>query len=178
MSNRRRNQGNMLMGDAGAVVGVLGGAALTKIITNFLPSNLTTGWTGYLTTGIVAVVTGQVVGRMTRNRRLGNMMTTGGLVIVGLQMMNDLLPQVSLPFTLTGGTPATSTAAAGTAGMGLLTSSNFFVPQVNMPGSMASFVAPAAIPAPVVVPATGMRGFGATGTSTMNSGLRRVGRLR
>jgi hypothetical protein len=28
-------------------------------------------------------------------------------------------------------------------GLGLITSSNFFMPQVNLPGSMASFVTPA-----------------------------------
>lgn len=172
-AHRRRNQGmNFLQGDAGAVVGVLGGAAVTKIITGFLPSNLTTGWPGYITTSIVAVVTGQVGGKLLKNSRLGTMMTVGGLVMVGLQVLADFFPQLQLPFTVSG------TTAAGTSGMGLITSSNFFVPQVNLPGSMASFVAPAAIPAPVVVPATAMSGFGATGTSTMNSGLRRVGRLR
>jgi hypothetical protein len=36
--------------------------------------------------------------------------------------------------------------------LGLITSSNFFVPQVNVPGSMASFVAPAAVVSPVPVP--------------------------
>ena len=30
-------------------------------------------------------------------------------------------------------------------GLGLITSSNFYVPQANLPGSMASFVTPAAI---------------------------------
>jgi hypothetical protein len=31
-------------------------------------------------------------------------------------------------------------------GLGLITSSNFYVPQVNLPGNMASFVTPAGIP--------------------------------
>jgi hypothetical protein len=43
-----------------------------------------------------------------------------------------------------------------THGFGLISSSNFYVPQVNLPGSMASFVMPAAIPAPVVVPTKGL----------------------
>jgi hypothetical protein len=38
-------------------------------------------------------------------------------------------------------------------GLGIITSSSFWVPQVNMPGSMATFVQPAGIPAPVLVPA-------------------------
>jgi hypothetical protein len=42
-------------------------------------------------------------------------------------------------------------------GLGLITSSNFYVPQVNLPGSMATFVLPAAIPvAAPVCSATGM----------------------
>lgn len=165
--HRRRNP-DFLQGDIGAVVGVLGGAAVTKIITGFLPSNLSTGIPGYISTGLVAFLAGNLTGRFTKNRALGKWMTVGGLVMVGLQVAADFFPQLSLPFT-----------TSGTSGMGLISSSNFYVPQVNMPGSMASFVTPAGIPAPVVVPSGGaMRGFGATGTSVMNSGLRRVGRLR
>jgi hypothetical protein len=170
--NRRRNQGEgFLRGNVGAVVGVLGGAALTKVITGFLPSNLTTGYLGWLTTGVVAVAQGQIVGRAFRQRQLGNWLTVGGLVVLGLQIINQFIPTLGLPFTLAPSTP-------GTSGMGLITSSNFYVPQVNLPGSMASFVTPAGIPVPVVVPKTAMSGIGATGTSTMNSGLRRIGRLR
>ena len=33
-------------------------------------------------------------------------------------------------------------------GLGILTSSSFFVPQVNVPGSMATFVTPSMIPVP------------------------------
>ena len=101
-----------------------------------------------------------MVGQFMKDRRLGNFVTLGGLLIVGLQLAGQFIPGLQLPFGLTSGT-------------GLLTSSNFYVPQVNLPGSMASFVSPAGIPAPVVVPATGMRGMGA-----MNQGLRRIGRLR
>ena len=39
-------------------------------------------------------------------------------------------------------------------GLGLITTSNFFVPQVNLPGSMAAFVPPAAVVSPVAVPMT------------------------
>ena len=47
-------------------------------------------------------------------------------------------------------------------GLGLITSSNFYVPQVNLPGSMATFVRPAAIPIAVARAKTGMglRGLG------------------
>lgn len=161
--HRRRRNPDFLQGNAGAVVGVLGGALLTKTITSFLPATFTSGVMGYVATGAVAVGSGQLVGRMMKDRRLGNMVTLGGLLILGLQLLGQFVPGLQLPFGLT----------SGTSGMGLLTSSNFYVPQVNMPGSMASFVTPAGIPAPVVMPATGMRGLGA-----MNQGVRRFGRLR
>jgi hypothetical protein len=46
-------------------------------------------------------------------------------------------------------------------GFGLITSSSFFSPQVNLPGSMASFVLPAAVPLPPPVkPKTGLSGLG------------------
>jgi hypothetical protein len=46
-------------------------------------------------------------------------------------------------------------------GVGLITSSNFFVPQVNLPGSMARFVLPASVPLPVAAPQPiAKRGFG------------------
>jgi hypothetical protein len=50
----------------------------------------------------------------------------------------------------------------GRGGLGLITSSNFFVPQINRPGSMATFVAPAAIlaPAPVTANSGGLCGLG------------------
>jgi hypothetical protein len=62
-------------------------------------------------------------------------------------------------------------------GLGLITSSNFFMPQVNLPGSMASFVTPAGIPQPVVVPASGMKVLGAQPLVGLRS-IRRMGRMR
>jgi len=40
--------------------------------------------------------------------------------------------------------------------LGLISPSSFYVPQVNRPGSMATFVTPAGIPAAAPVPATSM----------------------
>ena len=168
--NRKRNPGFMT-GNVGAVVGVLGGAAVTKIITGFLPSGLTTGYVGYITTGITAVVTGNVVGRVTRNRQFGNWMMIGGLLIVALEVMGQFFPQLQLPFGL----------SSGTSGMGLISSSNFYVPQVNMPGSMASFVTPAGVTAAIPVApvaAAGMSGLGGPQFSPGLRTMRRIGRMR
>lgn len=167
---RRRNP-NFLAGDAGKVVGVLGGAAVTGIISNYLPSNLTQGWMGYLTTSVVAVVLGQVAGKAMRNSAVGTYVTVGGLLIVGLKILQQFMPQLQLPFTL----------ASTSAGTGLITGSNFYVPQVNVPGSMATFVTPAgitgAIPVAAPVAATGMHGLGAQPLVGLRS-IRRVGRFR
>jgi len=37
--------------------------------------------------------------------------------------------------------------------LGLISSGNFFVPQVNLPGSMATFAIPAGVPVAVATPA-------------------------
>jgi hypothetical protein len=156
----------MLTGNVGAIVGVLGGATITKLFTSFLPSNFTTGWTGYFTTGLTAVVVGRTAGGLMKNRQFGNWMMIGGLLIVALEAMGQFFPTLRLPFGL----------SPGTSGMGLISSSNFYVPQVNLPGSMASFVTPAGIPV-AAVPAAGMHGLGQQfhpGYRTM----RRIGRMR
>ena len=172
--NRRHNRGHRrrnpawLQGDVGAVVGVLGGAAVTTIITGMLPSSINTGWPGYIATGVAAVVQGQVFGKVFKNDKFGNWMTVGGLVILALKVANDMFPQLQLPLALTGNSSS---------GMGLITSSNFYVPQVNLPGSMATFVTPAGIPVAAPVATTGggkLSGLGYQGLRT----IRRVGRMR
>ena len=50
-------------------------------------------------------------------------------------------------------------------GLGLITRSNFYVPQVNLPGSMATFVTPAGIPIPVAVAA--LHGSGAPNMNSL-----------
>lgn len=161
-----------MTGNMGAIVGVLGGAAVTKIITGFLPATFTSGFTGYLATGVSAVVAGQLAGRMTRNRQFGNWVMIGGFLILALELMGQFFPTLQLPFGLTGG---------GTSGLGLISSSNFYVPQVNMPGSMASFVTPAGITAAIpMVPttSTGMHGLGGPQFSPGLRTMRRIGRMR
>ena len=173
MYNRRRRNvgGRFLTGTTGAVVGILGGAAVTKILVGVLPTTFTSGMMGYLATGVGAVVAGQLAGRMTGNRQFGNWVMIGGFLIVALELVNQFFPTLQLPFGLTSG---------GTAGLGLISSSNFYVPQVNMPGSMASFVTPAGVTAAIpMVPttATGMHGLGAQFTPGLRT-MRRIGRMR
>lgn len=160
---RRRRNPDFLQGDFGKVIGLLGGATVTGMITGFLPSTMMTGMMGTITTGVVAVVAGQVAGSALQNKNLGNWVTLGGLLIVGLQLLQQFFPTLQLPFT--------AASSAGTSGMGLITSSNFYVPQVNLPGSMASFVTPAGIPLPVAAAPSG------AGMGQLRA-MRRIGRLR
>lgn len=159
-----------MSGDIGKVLGVLGGALITSLVIGFLPSTMTSGTTGLLTTGIAAFALGQLAGKMMGNRSLGTFITVGGLLLVALPLISQFMPSLSLPFS-----------TSGTSGMGLLTSSNFFVPQVNVPGSMATFVPPAAIAAaaPVAVPASTLRGLGQGASPLIGlRSARRTGRLR
>ncbi len=151
--SRRRNPG-IFSGSFGKVFGIVGGATVTKLIADRLPSGLTSGIVGYLTTGVVAFLQGKVVGKVFKNSSLGNDMVIGGFTYLAIKAVSEFVPGLSLPF--------------GLRGMGLLSPSSFYVPQVNAPGSMGSFVRPSAVPAPYVPPANAMHGLGRT---------RRVGRV-
>lgn len=150
---RRRNPG-MFGGTFGKVMGVIGGAAVTKVVTDKLPTALNGGFVGYLSTAVVAMLQGKLIGKVLKNPSLGQDMTIGGFTYLAIRVVNDFMPSLSLPFGLSGGR-----------GMGLLAPSSFYLPQVNAPGSMSNFVVPAGIP---VASATGMRGLGSA---------RRVGRV-
>jgi hypothetical protein len=161
--NRGRRNPGFLSGDMARVAAILGGAVVTSLLVGMIPAQYTSGMMGMVATGIVAVVAGTVAGKVMRNPSIGRMVAVGGLLIVGLNVLQMLVPNLQLPFTTT----------SGTAGMGLISSSNFYVPQVNLPGSMASFVLPAAIPGPVVATPSGtMNGLGSYRT------VRRLGRFR
>ena len=161
-SNRRNPSKASVMSGVGKFGGVLGGAALTHLVNGMLPATLTTGVIGYVTTALVATMQGKLVGSLLKKPALGKAMTTGGYFYLGLKVIADFFPSVGqyLPF--------------GLKGMGILTPSNFYVPQVPVNGSMASFVAPAALPAAIPV-AAGMRGINPT---NMLSATRRTGRMR
>lgn len=164
--HRRRNRRNpskaSVMSGVGKFGGVLGGAALTHLVNGMLPATLTTGVIGYVTTALVATMQGKLVGSLLKKPALGKAMTTGGYFYLGLKVIADFFPSVGqyLPF--------------GLKGMGIITPSNFYVPQVPVNGSMANFIAPAALPAAIPV-AAGMRGINPT---NMLSATRRTGRMR
>lgn len=84
--------------------GVLGGAALTGIITGLLPANLTGGAMGLLVIGGVAYAQGMIVGNVTKNKALGDAMTIGGLTVLALNLISKFIPNAGglLPIGLKG----------------------------------------------------------------------------
>jgi hypothetical protein len=147
----RRNPG-MLSGTAGRVVGVVGGVAATKLLMGFVPAQFSTGIIGYLVAGGVAYAQGMAVGKVSKNTQLGNDFMIGGFAYVVSKILNDFFP--------------TFGAYGGISGMGLIGGSSFYTPQVNLPGSMGSFVVPSAVMGAFPAPANA--GVGR---------LRRTGRL-
>ncbi len=126
---RRRNPG-MLTGTAGRVLGVIGGMAVTKLICGFLPAQLSGGVLGYISTGAVAVLQGRLVGKFSKSPALGNDMLIGGLAYLAAKVLNDFFPAIG--------------TYTGISGMGMIGSSSFYNPQVNLNGNMGRFVVPAA----------------------------------
>lgn len=151
----RRNPG-MLTGTAGRILGVVGGIAVTKLLCSFVPASLQTGPLGYLTTGAVAVLQGKMVGKFSKNASLGNDMLVGGLAYLTAKILNDFFPSIG--------------SYTGISGMGMIGGSSFYTPQVNVNGSMGTFVAPAATRNVI---SGAMSAMNAKGVGTM----RRTGRL-
>ena len=160
--HRRNPSRASVMGGFGKFGGMLGGAAVTHVVTGMLPVTLTSGFIGYVTTALVAVLQGKVIGGVLRKPALGKAMTNGGFFYLGLKVLADFFPSVGqyIPF--------------GLKGMGIIGPSSFYVPQVNQPGSMATFIPPAGLPLAVPV-AAGMKGIAG---NTFAAGGRRTGRLR
>lgn len=127
----RRNPG-WLTGTAGKVVGVLGGAAATKLVVDRLPASMQTGVIGYVSTAAVSALLGWGVGKFGKNVALGQNMALGGFTYLGLRILSDLVPSLAglSPFGLKGIVP-----------------SSFYVPQVPKAGSMNQFLTPPAVSA-------------------------------
>ena len=132
----RRNPG-FLSGTGGRVMGVIGGIAVTKLLTGFLPTSLSSGILGYLATGVVAWLQGKGVGKVFKNDSLGQDFMVGGLAYLVAKALNDFMP---------------SGYTTGISGMGLIGGNSFYTPQVNQSGNMGAFVLPSAITGAMAVP--------------------------
>lgn len=154
--SRRRSNPGMLTGKASMIMGIIGGGALTKLIMDKLPASLTTGFIGYIVTGVVATLQGKLVGKLAKNSNLGTSMATGGYMLLGLKVLTDFTP------SLAGYSPF------GLRGLGMIGNSSFYVPQVPMGGSMSRFVTPAGVTSALPMPT--QRGMGVLATRTARTG--------
>ena len=165
---RRRNPSFAGIGSGAMRVGGLFlGAMVTRYATGFVPAQFTGGWLGYIVTGAIAYLQGKLLGKLFRNPGLGQSMAEGGYVYLGLKIASDMGFGSNLPFGLSGGR-----------GMGLIGPSSFYVPQVPMRGSMASFLVPPGVPSPMVAKAA-LHGIGGMHQNSVGGGrmnMRRVGR--
>lgn len=141
----RRNPG-MLSGAGVQVGGVIGGAAVTKLIFDkLIPAQYAAGITGYAVNLGVAFIQGYLVSRFLGKPALGAAMQLGGYTMVALRILNDYAPGLS------------SYSALGL--RGALAQSSFYTPQVPQPNSFTSFVTPNAVRAAIPPPAMkGIRG--------------------
>jgi hypothetical protein len=139
MVYRRKNPS--LTGMGTKVLGVIAGAALTKMVTAMLPASFQTGILKYLGTGAVAMGLGWGVGKFGK-AELGENVMVGGFTLLGLQVISDLVPGIA--------------AYSGLSVGNVITGSSFYNPQVPQSNSMTSFLVPSAIPQMVVKSGKGM----------------------
>lgn len=153
--HRRRNPDfGGLKTTAITVVGLIGGAMLTKKVTDVIAGmvpSLGSGFLKYITTAAVGSILGYGVGRFAKMPGLGSAITLGGFVLTGLQVAQDYFPSFA------------SLSPIGLRGMGLIGPSSFYVPQVPQGGqfvnAFGNFTTPAAVSAAIPV-MKGMKGLG------------------
>lgn len=149
---RHRNPG-IGMGNFTGLAWMFGGAIATSTLNKMLPANLRAGVIGYASTAACAMVSSWGISKFF-GRAAGNKAMTGGLIVVGLQVLSDFFPQIGqmLPFGLRG-----SVANLG-----------FFSPQVPIPGSSFNQWA---TPLPITNAIAAIPHGGGMG-GVMNSGIR------
>jgi hypothetical protein len=89
-------------------------------------------------------------------------MVVGGLTYLALRLIQDFLPNLG--------------GSLGLSGMGLIAPSSFYVPQVNVRGSMSRFLVPPGVPTVQVVK-SGMHGLQVNAVGGGRMGQRRMGRM-
>jgi len=149
--NPRRRRNPDLKGTGTKVLGIIGGAALTKLIVAMLPASFQTGILKYVGTGVVAMGLGWGVGKFGHSPTLAENVMAGGFTLLGLEILSDLVPGIA------------AYSGLSVSGMGnVLASSNFYTPQVNSGNSMTRFVTPAGVTMamPVVTAKKGLKGMG------------------
>jgi hypothetical protein len=156
--HRRHNPGGFT-GDLGAVVGVVAGATVNSFAMGFVPASFATGIPGYIASAVIAVLQGQLVGKVFKKPSFGRQMTIGGLTYTAIKVINDFFPTLSL----------------GLSGLGAIApTGGFFSPQVNKWGSMGLFQAPNTVLNAIAAAQPSGTGMG----RVTNFSARRVGRIQ
>ena len=149
--NPRRRRNPDLRSTGTKVLGIIGGAALTKLVTAMLPASFQTGILKYIGTGIVALGLGWGVNKFGHSPTLAENVTAGGLTLLGLEILSDLVPGIA------------AYSGLSVSGMGnVLASSSFYSPQVNSGNSMTRFITPAGVTMamPAISAKKGLKGMG------------------
>lgn len=135
---RRRNAGTprMLSGVLGKAIGIIGGAVATRYATQFILGGSNNGIMGYLGNAVSAFALGWGTGKLA-GREMGTNVMIGGFVSTILRVITD---QTSLGKYIN--LSLQGAGKGGDIGMGIIQDSSFSMPQVNMPGSMTTFVTP------------------------------------
>lgn len=137
---RRRNTGTTsLFGSMSNLLPMLAGITLNKIIGGYLPAQLQTGIAGLFAKSVTAYGIGKIA-KMAGQASLGNNLTQGALLGVGLEAIGLFLPNLALPLSLNG--------------LGAYATGNVFnYPLIpNPPGAAASYSN--WLPEPAPMPAT------------------------
>lgn len=138
----RRNPGMMsglTTGLLGKAVGLIGGMLGARYLTQLVLGGNNTGYVGYAGNVAASVILGMVAGKATKSKDLGNMVMIGGIASTILRVVSEKTSYGSFIQTSLSGA-----GKGGDVGIGIITDSSFFNPQVAQPGSMTSFITPAA----------------------------------
>lgn len=100
--SRRRRRNPDFGGSVVSVTGVLGGATLTGLILGLVPVQYSAGPLGYVIAIAVAFAQGTAVGKFSKNSKLGDAMTIGGLTVVALKLIGEFMPSLPIGLNLRG----------------------------------------------------------------------------
>lgn len=140
---RRRSNPGFLSGVGTGLlpkaIGFLGGMIGARYLTQMVLGSNNTGYVGYAGNVAASVVLGMVAGKVTKSKELGNTVLVGGIAGTLLRVIFDKTPYGSFIQSQLNGL-----GKGGDAGMGIISDSSFFSPQVAQPGSMTNFITPRA----------------------------------
>lgn len=140
--HRRRRNSGVVSGVAGNTLGLIAGATVVQLVsTKLIPGQYQAGFMGVVSTALVALAGGYLATRF-GGASIGSAVRNGGYVVAALKALQEV-----------------GLASYSSLGLrGAYSQSNFFNPQVQIPGSVTQFYRPMAIPAPAPVALRGRTG--------------------